>query len=403
MRLPGAKPSTRSTELFLPSAPFDRGIHNTIVISAAQSEALDRARGLPASASNLERVARVTNPEAARWAFTQWSLRTQARRKFALADQMLFTREALEQATNEKIAAYHAARFPKEATVADLTAGIGADLIALAARGPAIGYETDEERARYAQHNLAVHGLDAEIRLQSCLDGCWEFRYALADPARRSAGRRTLDPDAFQPNPALLKDRMMGLDLGLMKLTPMLPDLFLDSLSPSRTFLSLRRECPEALLAFGGKMAPGQTAVQVETQDMLDSSGADFEHRSDPLSYFFEADPAAIRAGCLPTLASRYELALLGDSNGYLTGATPVDSSWMTCYRVLACHSADIARTKRVLEELDAATPEVKSRAGIDVLGLQKLLKRQGKRHLFVAVYPVGKSLRHSVLEALSL
>src|SRR5688500_1564819 len=116
-------------------------------MDAARQRALDLAEGQAATAPNIERVSREVGAEAARWAFLQWELRARARAKFARADEMLFTREALEQATHERVAEYHASRFPHDELVVDMTAGIAADLIALAKRGPAIGYELDSERA----------------------------------------------------------------------------------------------------------------------------------------------------------------------------------------------------------------------------------------------------------------
>src|SRR5687767_5373956 len=102
-------------------------------------EALSRASGLQPTPKNIDRVAEATSPEAARWAFEQWSLRKRAQEKFAKADEMLFTREALEQATHEELAHFHASQFPQRTRVADLTCGIGADLIALARNGEAVG------------------------------------------------------------------------------------------------------------------------------------------------------------------------------------------------------------------------------------------------------------------------
>ena len=86
----------------------------------------------------------------------------------------------------------------------------------------AIGRRIDE-RLEYAEWNLGVNGIVLDLRLKDCLEDEWDFEYAMADPARRVAGRRTLDPDDFSPNPRLLAERMAGLRLGLMKLSPLLP------------------------------------------------------------------------------------------------------------------------------------------------------------------------------------
>ena len=75
-------------------------------------------------------------------ALTQSKLRARARAKFGdFADGMLFTSAGLEQATRLPVAAHHARRYLAAGltTVADLTAGIGADAMALAGHLPDAG------------------------------------------------------------------------------------------------------------------------------------------------------------------------------------------------------------------------------------------------------------------------
>src|SRR3954452_3693669 len=59
-------------------------------------------------------------------------LRVRARAKFAAADRLYFTREALEQASGEVVARHRAGRFAAFGTVADLCCGVGGDSIAFA-------------------------------------------------------------------------------------------------------------------------------------------------------------------------------------------------------------------------------------------------------------------------------
>lgn len=311
---------------------------------------------------------------------------------------MLFVREALEQATHEQVAAFHASRFPVGALVADLTAGIGADLIALAARGPAMGFELDPERAECARWN--VHGL-GEVRTEDSLAVDWDFEYAFADPARRVEGRRTLDPEDFSPNPVRLAERMRGLRLGGMKLSPLLPDGFLESLAPRLEFVSFGRECREALVWTGSEARGGRFAVHVESGEALEG-GEPAAAVEDPRPYLLEADPAAIRAHGLGTLCSRHGLTALGDSNGYLTGEAPAESPWLRPYRVLYSGKADVKATRRELRRLEADVPEIKQRgAGVDPPILQRALGSHGRRAVSLAVWTVGRSLRHTLLEGL--
>lgn len=363
-------------------------------MTESRLKALDLAEGKEATPENLRRVGAATSNEDARWAFAQWSLRLRARAKFALADRMLFGRESLEMASHEAVAAYHASRFPDGELVGDLTCGIGADLIALARRGPAAGFELDPERADYARHNLAVHGLEGTVAVADSMREPWPFEYAYCDPSRRVEGRRTLDLDQFAPNPRQVVERFKSLRFAVMKLSPMLLDRELESFGGRLEFVSFRGECREALVLFGAD--GGRFAVLAETGERLPSAG-DPPATDAVDSYLFEADPAAIRAHCLGELCSRHDLRALGDSNGYLTGGKLAESPWLTGFEVLADHAADLKRTRSVFKSLGAGTPVVKSRgAKVAVDKLRKDLRGEGEE-LVLIVYPVARSLRHAI------
>lgn len=113
------------------------------LFSPAGQELLARLAGLeigPERALALSAALRAEFPaELIAPALTQRALRMAAREKFAAADQMLFTRAGLEQASSELTAGHAAARLTggqSEAgsgPVADLCCGIGGNTIALAA------------------------------------------------------------------------------------------------------------------------------------------------------------------------------------------------------------------------------------------------------------------------------
>lgn len=359
--------------------------------------ALEMADGRAASPAELLRVGAATSPEAARWAFGQWELRRMGRAKFSQSEEMLFVREALEQASHERVAAYHASLFPENVLVADLTAGIGSDLRALAARGPALGFELDPERAEYARHNSG-----AEVRVEDSLQ--WieiedDVRYAFADPARRVEGRRTLNLHEFTPDPARLAAAFMRLQLGVMKLSPMLSDIELSRLGAKLEFISFAGECKEVLVFAGHQAGEGRFAVHVESKERLPESAAVGTTES-PGAWLYDADPAAVRAHALGVLCKRYGLHVLGDSIGYLTGDREVASPWLRRYRVIYHGRADSKRTRKALTDLGASTPELKQRgAHLDLLQERKKYALAGSRVLSLAIWPVGRSLRHTVLE----
>ncbi|MCW5940731.1 MAG: hypothetical protein KIS66_00775 [Fimbriimonadaceae bacterium] len=359
--------------------------------------ALDLARGLEATAGNLAKVGAVVGPSDAAWAFTQWRLRARARSKFSEADRMLFEAEALEQATHETVAAYHASRFPQATLVADLTTGIGGDLMALARRGPALGYDTDPSRAELAAHNAGLVR-PTEVRVADAL-GAWSFDHAFADPARRTGGRRTLDPSMFAPDPLVLAARMREIRLGGLKLSPLLTDAYLASLGGELEFVSFGWECREALVWLGSGAGVGRCAIKVETGLRLDAAPSS-RFADEPGAWFYEADPAAIRAHALGSVEQLGDLAQLGESNGYLTGDEPADSPWLRRYRVLETVAADARSVKERLRTYDARTPEVKTRAvKIDAETFRDRIKLAGKRDLALALYPAKGRTRCAILE----
>src|ERR1700689_1173003 len=80
-------------------------------------------------------------PDLVAAALTQQELRVAALAKFSRAEEMLFTRAGLEQASSEITSAHAAARYPADGLVADLCCGIGGNLVAVGAedRGAPVG------------------------------------------------------------------------------------------------------------------------------------------------------------------------------------------------------------------------------------------------------------------------
>lgn len=380
-----------------------------MAVNPDRAAALALAKGLSPTPKNIERIAGATGPEAASWAFTQWELRRRARAKFKLADEMLFDRDGLEMASHEGLAITHDAHFPKGSRVADLTCGIGSDTIALARSCEVVGFEIDQERAEFARHNLALHGLSAEMRVEDCMAAYWDFRYAFADPSRRSAGTRKFDPEAFLPPLSKLVERMSQLSLGLIKLSAMLPDSVLRGLGGRVDFASLGGECREALVHLGKEpIAGGGASVWAFQADKGRWLSGETHKLPDPVEtpsgFFFEADPAAIRAHALGGLCRQGGLAPLGDSNGYLTGDSVLRDDlaehFVRPFRALSFGHADEKAIRADLKRLGAKIEAVKVR-GVkeDPIVWKKRLRSAGGRPLDLALYPVGRSLRYALIQ----
>lgn len=365
------------------------------ILTPVESAALQRARHLPPTPSNLTRLADEFGEDLARWAVLQWALRKRAAAKFSRADEMLFTEEALEQSTHESLADYHASIFPNGFKVIDLTLGIGADAMALKKRGRVIGYEIDAERAVSARHNLQLIEGDSSVIIGSSTRERWSSEYAFADPSRRIEGKRTLEFADMSPNPAILSRKFQKLRIGAIKMSPLCSDEQLFELGSHIEFLSFKNECREALILMGRDVKPAVEAVHIESGERL--ARTDTEPTTDICQAFlYEADPAAIRAHALGS----FGISRLGDSIGYLTTNDLIETPWLKGFRVLESGRFDPRDLKKTLRSMKSKTPVLKQRGPkLDLIKLRKELKLDGSRDLAVALFMVGKSIRMAVLE----
>jgi hypothetical protein len=126
-------------------------------------------------------------------------LRRRAAVKFPDAPGWLFTEEALEQATAAMVAAHRAARLTGMA-VHDVTCSVGTELAAMRnVASHVVGSDIDEVRLAMARHNVAGHGADVLLCRADALRPVTRNTAVVADPARRSAGRRTFHPRDYTP------------------------------------------------------------------------------------------------------------------------------------------------------------------------------------------------------------
>jgi hypothetical protein len=169
---------------------------------AAAVQRLDDGADELAVASGLRTVSAHAERRAA--VLDAASARRRARRRWPNADELLFTREGLEQASDPAVAAHRAGRLLAELghrsmttdTVVDLCAGIGGDAIALARAGADLGVrvlavDTDAARLMLLAHNAEAAGVTVSALQADALTVDLPPRSVLhADPSRRRDGRR---------------------------------------------------------------------------------------------------------------------------------------------------------------------------------------------------------------------
>jgi hypothetical protein len=272
---------------------------------------------------------------------TQGRLRERARAKFGdFAEGMLFTPEGLEQATRLTVAALHAERFRSAGVerVADLTAGIGADAMAMSAIGIAVmAFETDEATALIADHNLrhweqtvVVHADSLATVRDVDVDGVY------ADPARRAGGSRTYRPEDYTPSlGAILALRDTFPALGV-KVGPGIPHAAVPADAETQ-WVSIDGDVVEAGIWCGPlarDVGRGALLVAHGSANALIDAGslASVIPRSE---YIYEPDGAVIRAGLVAEVAEHVGGGLLDATIAYVTAGQLVATPFATAYRVL--------------------------------------------------------------------
>ena len=298
---------------------------NMALLSPGGRELLDRLSGEQVSPDRALELAQALRgrypPELVAAALTQQSLRVAGRAKFRRADEMLFTRDGLEQASSEATSAHAAARYPAGALVADLCCGIGGNLIALGAGRRVLAVDLDPVSLAFARHNAAVYGAAdglAAVRADVTNVPLAGVDAVFVDPARRAAGRR-LAAGRSEPPLGWCLDLAGRVPAVGIKAAPGLPrDLVPDGWEAE--FVAVGRDLKEALLWSPAlATAPGATprrATVLPSGATLageggrgGAAGRDGEGEGGtvpvaaPGAFLFDPNPAVTRAGLVEDLA----------------------------------------------------------------------------------------------------
>lgn len=143
---------------------------------------------------------RIADPGRTAAAVAAGVARRRARDRWLEADQLLFTRESLEQASDPDVASWRARRF-RDLHVHDLCSGVGGDALALARCARSVtAVDQDPARLVLLEHNAGVFGLDIPTLVGDATTVAVPSDHVVhADPARRRDGQRIADPTRTAP------------------------------------------------------------------------------------------------------------------------------------------------------------------------------------------------------------
>lgn len=325
---------------FLLSAPAQAALHALAVESLANDSEL----GL------LLRLRRTWTPDQAAVLLDQARLRRKAGDKFPQAEALLFTEDALQQASSREVARYRAhslaGALPRGAWVADLGCGLGADSVALAEAGlHVLAVERDPVRARLAAANVERLGLarqvevvEAEWRAETlpALMGARPVHAVFVDPNRRSGERRIFRVGEMEPPLAAVLAVLDHCPALAIKTLPGIAD---EDIPPAAQveFISQRGAMKEALLRFGTlRTTPARVATLLPGRHHLAEEAPPTPPAiSKPLAWLYEPDASVIRATLVHQLAAALGAAQLDPTIAYLTAEHPHDTPFARIWRVV--------------------------------------------------------------------
>jgi len=317
-------------------------------------------------------------------------LRVRGRAKFAHADRLYFTREALEQSSGHVVAEHRAKRFAPFGEVADLCCGIGGDALAFALAGLTVhAVESDPLRAAMATANAKAVGLAERVHvceadaLKVPLPG---VRAAFADPDRRQDRRRFLNPEKYAPPLSALRGRFPAdFPLGV-KAAPGVAHEDIASLDAEAEFISVEGEMKECVLWFGPLRTTTRRATLLPANDTLFADNPpELPPVVTPGNYVFDPGSAVVRAGLSGLLAAQLGLSGIDYTVSLFTGPDVVVSPFLTAYRVEFADRFNVNRLRDYLRTHGVGRVTVVNRGFVyDVEETLKKLKCDGPEHRFV-------------------
>lgn len=330
--------------------------------------------------------------ETARAALTTAILRGEAERKFPRAEEMYFTREALEQATPWEVAVHRAERYRGAGHIFDLGCSIGGDAIPLSKSASVTGVELDPLRAAIARQNGLALRADLQVVQGDVLQNPFELSgddAVFFDPARRADHKRTFSVDQYQPPLSIVREWLKSTDAIGAKISPGVKLAQLADYDCEVEFVSLNGALKEAALWFGRfKTADRRATLLADGQTYTLTADVQPElPLTEPQAYLYEPDPAILRAGLVETVGAQLGANQLDPEIAYLTADNLQQTPYARVWPVDGWMPFQLKRLRAALRERGIGRVTVKKR-GSPILPedlIQQLkLEGEGSATLFL-------------------
>jgi hypothetical protein len=358
----------------------------------------------------LPGLARLRAEVGAEHAGPAWELarlRARARPVFgADAEALFLTADTLEQAGRPELAARRAARLLGDGTdsAVDLGCAAGTDTIALARTGARVlAVDRDPLARALTAANADALGVADEVWVADGdvvelvgaarggeIAGC---AAATLDPARRSGGRRQLDPDRWSPPWSTVLTLLDRMPIAVVKVAPGLDHDRVPA-GVEAEWVSVGGSIVEALL-WGHARSESWRRATLARGGTVHELVADQDPGPAPVGpvggWLHEPDPAVIRSGLLSLVAADLTATLVDPTIAYLTSDAPADSPWVSSYRVREVLPFNVKKLKALLRTRGIGRVVVKKRGSpIEPESLVRQLRGPGSDSAVVVVTRVA-------------
>ena len=318
-------------------------------------------------------------------------LRSEAAKKFSQAERLYFTREALEQASAEKVAAYRSQRYQGFRNVLDLGCSIGADTFALAAAARGFGLDRDPLRLAMAQANAQALGLSERVGFIQA-----DLRSGLPvspsglqpgtgtalffDPARRAAGRRLFSVEAYSPPLSTITAWLERFPALGVKISPGVNLEEIQDYPAEVEFISLQGELKEAVLWFGPFKTTAHRATVLPGPYSMEETFSEPLPVEAPKAFLYEPDPSILRAGLVAALGACLGAVQLDPDIAYLTADHQVSTPFARAWAVRDWFPFTLKRLRTYLRERGIGRVTIKKRGSpLEPERLQRDLRLEGE------------------------
>ncbi len=345
----------------------------------------------------LSSRAALADAQKARDAFGQWGRAVvewaAARRQSAgkVPDWWLVDHESAQQATQRAVAQVRAERLARclpGACVHDVTCSIGTESLSLVEAGLSyLGSDVDPVRVLMAQMNTRELSSTTILRADA-LRRVSTPDVVVADPARRTQGRRLIRPDQLLPPLPELLQAWNGYPLAVK----CAPGIDYSQWGGLASVVSVDGAVKETCL-YTPELSEGlrREAVVVRrgTRDVLTDAEPGDVGQGEPGDYIIDPDGAVVRAGLVRQYACREGLWMLDERIAYVTGNHI--PAGMSGFKIL--ERVGLKKLGQALRAYHCGSAEILVR-GVDVDPdqLRKKLKLKGDRAVAVVVTRIGSA-----------